>query len=258
MACTEPAISKPKSTPPPVRSFTLAIASGSLALTVSVAPSLRASSSLSSWMSSATTWLAPATCAPNSALSPTPPRPTTATRAPGNTCAVLSAAPTPVSTAQPNSAASSNGRLRSIFTTEPRFTTQYSANADTPTWWYTGWPSWLMRSALPSSVPAPLAFWPGSQRPGCPSLQAMHSPQLGANTITTWSPAATSCTPGPHSTTTPAASCPSTMGVCRGRSPLMLERSEWHSPAAFTCTSSSRSPGFASSTSSIASGCDWA
>ena len=47
---------------------------------------------------------------------------------------------------------------------------------------------------------------------------------------------------------------PSTMGVWRGRSPLMVERSEWHSPAAFTCTSSSRGPGGSRSTSSIDSG----
>ena len=39
------------------------------------------------------------------------------------------------------------------------------------------------------------------------------------------------CTPRPSSSTTPAASWPSAIGIGRGRSPLMTERSEWHSPA---------------------------
>ena len=89
---------------------------------------------MSSWTSIAMIWLAPAAAAPSSALRPTPPRPTTATVAPGNTFAVLSAEPTPVSTAQPNIAASSNGSVASTLTTEPRFTTAYSANAETPVW----------------------------------------------------------------------------------------------------------------------------
>ena len=58
---------------------------------------------------------------------PTPPRPTTATVLPGRTCAVLITAPTPVTTAQPNRAAMSSGRVLSITTTEPRSTTAYSA-----------------------------------------------------------------------------------------------------------------------------------
>ena len=61
-------------------------------------------------------WRAPATLAPSTALKPTPPRPTTATDWPGSIFAVLIAAPTPVSTAQPNNAARSSGRSGSIFT----------------------------------------------------------------------------------------------------------------------------------------------
>ena len=50
-----------------------------------------------------------------------------ATEQPGWICAVLITAPTPVTTAQPNSAATSSGRLGSITTIEPRSTTAYSA-----------------------------------------------------------------------------------------------------------------------------------
>ena len=50
-----------------------------------------------------------------------------ATELPGSILPVFTTAPTPVTTAQPNSAATSSGRLRSITTTEPRSTTAYSA-----------------------------------------------------------------------------------------------------------------------------------
>ena len=56
--------------------------------------------------------LAPAILAPWITLRPTPPQPMTATVSPGRMLAVLSAAPTPVSTPQPMSAAMSKGRLR--------------------------------------------------------------------------------------------------------------------------------------------------
>ena len=55
-----------------------------------------------------------------------------ATDAPSRTCAVLTTAPTPVSTAQPNSAASSSGTLESIFTSECRDSVAYSANTEQP------------------------------------------------------------------------------------------------------------------------------
>ena len=56
----------------------------------------------------------------------------------------------------------------------------------------------------------------------------------------------------------PAASCPSTIGVGRGRLPSITDRSEWHSPAAPIFTSTSPWRGSSSSTSSIASGFDCA
>ena len=73
--------------------------------------------------STATICRAPASFAPRTTLNPTPPRPTTATDWPGSTFAVLTTAPTPVSTAQPNRAASSSGRSGSIFTQDSRATT---------------------------------------------------------------------------------------------------------------------------------------
>ncbi len=45
------------------------------------------------------------------------------------------------------------------------------------------------------------------------------------------------------STTSPAASWPSAIGITRGRLPLMTDRSEWQSPAARTLISSSPGPG---------------
>ena len=91
--------------------------------------------------------------------------------APAGTCAVLTTAPTPVSTAQPNSAASSNGSSGSILTSERRDTTAYSANAEQPRWWLTRRRRRCSRRAPESSVPAPLAAAPGSHSAG-PALGA--------------------------------------------------------------------------------------
>jgi hypothetical protein len=103
-----------------------------LASKVAVAPSWRAKASLSSARSMATTSRAPAATAPRSEQSPTPPNPITATEAPAWTRAVFTTAPTPVSTAQPNRAASSSGSSGSTFTSDRRETVAYSAKPDTP------------------------------------------------------------------------------------------------------------------------------
>ncbi len=102
-----PIASNTKSGPPSVRSRrapSVAAASSS-ARSVSVAPTARATSSLSGMRSMATIRDAPATAAPITHDSPTPPSPMTATVAPAGTAAVLSTAPTPVVTQQPMSAA---------------------------------------------------------------------------------------------------------------------------------------------------------
>src|SRR5882724_55845 len=61
---------------------------------------------------------------------------------------------------------------------------------------------------------------------------------------TTWSPAASVLTPSPTSTTSPAASWPSTSGGFIGMVPLVAERSEWQTPQApsLTVTSPRRGP----------------
>jgi tetratricopeptide (TPR) repeat protein len=71
-----------------------------------------------------------------------------------------------------------------------------------------------------------IAANPGSHNAGRPSEHGGQWPQLGTKTRMTWSPGTRSVTPSPSCSTTPAASCPSTIGNGRGRSPLITERSE--------------------------------
>ncbi len=70
----------------------------------------------------------------SSAASPTPPRPITASVECRGIDAVLTTAPTPVITAQPNSAASANGRVGSTRTSDRRDTVAHSAKPETPRW----------------------------------------------------------------------------------------------------------------------------
>src|SRR5690606_31982232 len=190
------------------------------------------------------------------AASPTPPSPKTATDSPGRADTVCCTAPTPVSSAHPNSAATGKGTSSGMTTADARSTTAYSLKAETPRWWCTAVPLRRSRWAPRSSVPAPLAVAAGAHSAGVPALQCGHEPQAGTNTSTTWSPGRTSRTAGPTSTTTPAASCPSAIGTGRTRLPSTTDRSEWHTPAASTRTSSSPSPGGSSSSSATVSGRD--
>ena len=170
--------------------------------------------------------------------------------------AVLTTAPTPVITAQPNSAASANGRSGSTRTSERRETVVNSANPETPRWWLTR----LRRAGRAARAREQRAC--GVRRKarlaerGPARPQGRSAPQLGTNAATTWSPRFRSVTPWPRASTMPAISWPSTIGIGRGRLPSMTERSEWHRPAARTRTSTSPGPGGASSNSSIASGSD--
>ena len=108
--------SNAKSTPSPcVRSRTAATASTADASIVSVAPNRSAHASFGAATSTAISRSAPAILAPCSAARPIPPRPITATRAPGHTFAVWIAAPTPVETPHPRRHAlrsGSSGRHR--------------------------------------------------------------------------------------------------------------------------------------------------
>ena len=125
-----------------------------------------------------------------------------------------------------------------------------SAKAETPRWWWSGSPSASCQRRSPdSSVPAAFAAAPGSHSAARPPGTARSRRRLGTKASTTWSPAAKPSTPGPTSTTSPAASWPSTIGITRGREPSITDRSEWHRPAARTRTSSSPGPGGSSSSS---------
>jgi hypothetical protein len=73
---------------------------------------------------------APAATAPTIAASPVPPSPKTATRSPGRTPAVRHTAQTPLATAHPTRAATSNGTSVGMRTHERSGTTARSAKDD--------------------------------------------------------------------------------------------------------------------------------
>ena len=125
-------------------SRTCSTGSALLALIVSVAPSSRASSSFDCIVSMAMIRSAPASAAPLTADSPTPPQPITATVAPGSTLAALNTAPTPVITPQPTSAARSSGMSSSIFTIEFSCTSICSPKDDRLNAWFICWPFQVM------------------------------------------------------------------------------------------------------------------
>ena len=96
-------------------------------VTVSVAPNFLAISIFSAERSTATICFAPAMRQPWMTERPTPPHPITATVEPGRTVAVLMAAPTPVVTPHPTSAAAWKGMSFSMGTTQMPGTTACSA-----------------------------------------------------------------------------------------------------------------------------------
>ncbi|OGL00279.1 MAG: hypothetical protein A3E31_14990 [Candidatus Rokubacteria bacterium RIFCSPHIGHO2_12_FULL_73_22] len=69
-----------------------------------------------------------------------------------------------------------------------------------------------------------------------------------------WSPGLTLATPGPTSSTRPAASWPSAIGSGSVQSPFMMCQSLWQMPAALTRTRASPALGPCCSTSTIWSG----
>ena len=93
------------------------------AWTQCVAPRLPARSILVRLTSTAMILAAPASTAPMTHESPTPPRPMTATVEPAWTSAVFTTAPTPVDTPHPMSAATSGGTPSGIGTTAVAGTT---------------------------------------------------------------------------------------------------------------------------------------
>src|SRR5437870_6380343 len=85
--------------------------------------------------------------------------------------------------------------------------------------------------------------------------QWMHSRHCGENSVTTWSPCASESTPSPTRSTTPAPSCPSTVGAYPdGSAPEAVYMSVWHTPHATSRTSTSPARGSARSSSCTTSG----
>jgi hypothetical protein len=129
----------------------------------------------------------------------------------------------------------------------------------------------IVAMSLPSRVwwrLVPSAWWPErrcaplSHRFCLPLAQDGQRPQEGMNEVTTWSPTASSVTPGPTSITTPAPSWPRMIGYCcqpsistmagsMAMSPVTMCSSEWHMPLAVNFTRTSPALGGSSSISSI-------
>ena len=176
-------------------------ASADRELIVCVAPKSRAQPSFLSSTSTAMIVFAPASRAPSTAASPTPPQPITATVSPRLTPAVLIAAPRPAITPQPSSPAVAAPMAGLTFVHWPDATSVLSANAPMPSAGDSGVPS--------ASVIFWVALWVAKQYHGRPRLHARHCPQTARQLRMTKSPGATSVTPSPTASTTPAASCPS-------------------------------------------------
>jgi len=153
---------------------------------------------------------APAMRAPWITDWPTPPQPRTATLAPGFTCAVLSAAPTPVVTPQPIRASCVSGRSVSTFTSDASLAVITLEKVPRPVMQKYGLPSGrLPRIAIDTSFSS-------SQSSDSSCRQCQQAPQAGTNEATTRSPFFTRETSAPTSTTRPAPSWPSTMPGGKG------------------------------------------
>ena len=105
-----------------------------------------------------------------------------------------------------------------------------------------------------TSVPLPIAWCNGEQAAGRPRAQSAQWPQEGAHESTTSSPTRRDSTASPTCSTTPAPSCPSTIGVGRWNSPLTWCRSVPQIPTAAMRTTTSFGPGSARSISTTSSG----
>ena len=114
------------------------------------------------------------------------------------------AAPMPAITPQPSSPTASGRAAGLTLVHWPAATSVRSAKAPMPRAGERGVPS--------ASVIFWVALCVAKQYQGRPRRQARHSPQTARQLRTTKSPGATSVTPGPTASTTPAASWPSRNG----------------------------------------------
>src|SRR5271166_1841717 len=222
---------------PSVSSWIASTASVVRALTVSVAPTS---------VSTAMIFLAPTSREPAIAASPTPPQPITATVSSRLTAPVLTAAPRPAITPQPNSPATAGSAAASTLVHWPSATSVLSMNAPMP-------------SAGVSSVPSVSvifcsALWVSKQYHGRPRRQARHCPHTARQLRITKSPGAAWVTPGPTDSTVPAASWPSRNGYSSVIPPSRYVRSVWQTPHAATSTTTSPGPGSGTTTSTSSTG----
>ena len=195
-----PVASNATSTPsPPVRSRTAVTASTVEASITSVAPSAVAHPSFAGATSIAIRRSAPAIFAPCIADRPMPPRPITATEAPGHTFAVRIAAPTPVDTPHPSRHARSSGMPSGSGIACAAWTTVRVARvpqARTPA------------SGAPSRARRSRGAWTHAweQRLGIPRMHDRQVPHGTAHDRTTRSPGRTLSTPSPTCSMMPAPS----------------------------------------------------
>ena len=166
--------------------------------------------SFRSSMSTAMIFAAPASRDPAMAASPTPPQPMTATVSPRPTLPVLIAAPIPAITPQPSSPATAGAAAGSTLVHCPAATSVFSAKAPIPSAGDSSWP-------VEARVIFWVALWVLKQYQGRPRRQARQLPHTARQLRMTKSPGATSVTPSPTDSTTPAASWPSR----KGKSSLM-------------------------------------
>ena len=186
---------------------------------------------------------------------PTPPPPRTSTEEPAETRAANSTEPTPVSAAQPSSAASRSGIPPPVGSATFAATTIRSASAPVAVPRYTVPPSNEIPVVPSTSVPAPIAWCSGTQAAGRPRRQSPQTPHDGAQESTTSSPGASPVTALPTDSITPAPSWPSTIGVGRWNSPFTWWRSVPQIPTAAIETTTSSGPALPRSTSTTSNGC---
>ena len=183
--------------------------------------------------------VAPATTPAITADSPTAPAPNTTRLLPSRTFMATRIDPAPVWMPQPSGPSTSSGREGSTFTTLRSVARQWVAKLD--------WPN--QRALIWAPLPSVIDVLPSSRRPvrlrnrkvsqyaGSP---ARHGPQAPheSNDNTTWSPGCTRVTPSPTASTTPAPSCPVTIGGAT-IAPARGSTSVWHMPAPTTRTRTS-------------------
>ena len=114
---------------------------------------------------------APLYFAPWITLRPTPPQPITATVSPRRMSAVFAAAPKPVSTPQPMSAARVSGTSSSMRIVEISGHTSSSEKVPRPDIWCSGTPPRAKRGVMSSWPPVAIAMKPGSHISGVSWVQ---------------------------------------------------------------------------------------